>query len=84
MKLTERKTRLTFETADEVRDRGKHRQVIIEAQPTHAVLRLKGTRQKMLVSWAGIYNFACIAQAAKLAAEKRAMKKEKRLRRRVK
>jgi len=45
--LEQRKTRLTFQTADELRETGKTRAVIIEAEPAFAVFRLKGTRHRI-------------------------------------
>jgi hypothetical protein len=63
--LSHRKSKLTFETADVFRFRGKLREVVIEAQPYTALIRLKGTRQRFEVSWAGIYNLA-----AKIAADR--------------
>lgn len=78
MRLTDRKTRLVFETADEIRERGKYRQVVIEAQPTHATIRLKGTHKRLLLSWAGIYQFAAKAEADRIRSEKKAARKAKR------
>ncbi len=54
--LYQRKTRLTFQTADELRESGKTRAVIIEAEPSFAVFRLKGTRHRISVSWVGLYS----------------------------
>ena len=61
--LSNRKTKLTFETADTARERGRWRYVVIECEPTHAVVRLKGTRTRFSIEWSAIY-----AAAAKLAA----------------
>ena len=63
--LTQRRTRLTFETADCCRERGKLRQVVIDARPYLCLVRLKGMRLSFEISWAGIY-----IAAAKLAADK--------------
>jgi hypothetical protein len=72
--LAKRKSRLTFETSDVVRYRGRLREVVIEAEEYMAHVRLKGYRMRFPISWAGIYN-----QAVKIAVEKdRAEKKEKR------
>jgi hypothetical protein len=74
--LAKRKSRLTFETSDAVRYRGKLREVVIEAEQYSANVRLKGSRARFPISWAGIYN-----QAVKIAVEKqRAEKKAKRSR----
>jgi len=74
-RLSDRKTRLIIETADVVRERGKSREVIIEPSPYIAVIRLKGRRQRLEVSWAGIYMFAARVAADKARAEKKAARK---------
>lgn len=79
-KLTQRKTKLTFETASEVRYRRQDRALIIEAEPTHVVIRLKGTRQRLSLSWDGIYAYAALKAADKVRAEKKAAKKKAGLR----
>ena len=56
--LSNRKTRLVFETADTVRENSKLRAVIIEAQPMIAYVRLKGTRRAFPISYAAIYHAA--------------------------
>lgn len=77
--LTARRTRLTFETADCTRERGRLREVIIEAQPYLCVVRLKGTRRRLEISWAGIYNAAARLSAEKARAEKAEARKHKRV-----
>lgn len=73
--LATRKTRLSFETSDSVRYRGRLREVIVEATEYTAAIRLKGTRQRFELSWAGIYN-----QAVKVSVErKRAERKKRRM-----
>ena len=74
-KLSARKTKLQFVTADEVREAGKYRAVVIEAHPRHCVLRLHGLRTGFVVSYAAVYSLA-VKQA--LAAEREAKKKAKR------
>jgi hypothetical protein len=81
-KLATRKTKLTFETADEMRERGQYRQVIVEAQPTFAVLRLKGLRKTVTITWAGIYSYATKLEVEHAKALKEAAKKEMRKNRR--
>jgi len=79
--LDQRKTRLTFQTADELRETGKTRAVIIEAEPAFAVFRLKGTRHRISVSWVGLYQFAAKCEADRARRDKltdRRAKKEKR------
>lgn len=69
--LAKRKSRLTFETSDAVRYRGKQREVVIEATEYTASVRLKGTRQRFEMSWAGIYNHAVRVAVEKARAEKK-------------
>lgn len=73
--LASAKTRTILETADIHRERGKWRQVIVEAHPHHAVLRLKGTRQSVSASWAGMYQHMMRLKADKLRSEKLAARK---------
>lgn len=65
-RLSQRKSRLTFVTEDEIRYRGKYRRVVVEADASGYIarLRLEGTRARFEVSWAGVYQ-----QAAKLHVE---------------
>jgi hypothetical protein len=73
--LAHRKTRLQFETSDVIRYKGRLREIVIEATEYTAHVRLKGTRTRFEISWAGVFNLA-----AKIAAEKaRAERKAKRL-----
>ncbi len=74
--LNKRKSRLTFETSDAVRERGKLREVIIEATEYTASVRLKGTRKRFEISWAGIYNHAVRVAVEKARAEKKARKQK--------
>jgi hypothetical protein len=73
--LTARKTRLTFETASTVRERGRYREVVIEAEPAYAVVRLKGTRGRFLVAWDAVYGLAARQAAEQKRREKLARKK---------
>ncbi len=66
--LAKRKTRLQFETSDTVRGRA----VILEATPYTVALRLKGTRTRYEISYAGIYYAAAKLAADRARAEKRA------------
>jgi hypothetical protein len=73
--LSKRKTRLVIESSDVVRERGRSREVVIEAQPYVAMVRLKGTRTAFPISYAAIYHAAArLAAAEKLAAKKAAKK----------
>lgn len=73
--LSERKTRLTFETAATVRERGRSREVVIEAQPYLALVRLKGTRKTFPISYTTIYETAARIEAERVRAEKKAARK---------
>lgn len=77
MALSERKTRLIFETDDTVRERGKSRSVVIEARPRYAVVHLKGTRTRFTASWDAIYHLAARIEADRLRREKAEAKKTK-------
>lgn len=72
--LAKRKSRLTFETSDSVRYRGRLREVVIEATEYTAAVRLKGTRQRFEMSWAGIYNHAVRVAVEKARSEKKTRK----------
>ena len=74
--LAQRKSKLTIETSDTVREHGKLREVTIEATPYYAVVRLKGLRQRFEVSWAGIYNQAVKIAVEKQRAERKARRKQ--------
>jgi hypothetical protein len=63
--LAERKTRLVFETSDQVRERGAWRSVIVEAHPGYAVVRLKGLRGRFEICYGTVYQ-----AAAHIAAER--------------
>jgi hypothetical protein len=75
--LSDRKTKLVFETSDQVRERGAWRTVIVEARPGHCVLRLKGCRTSFTLCYGTAYQ---VAQklAADAARREKAAKKGKR------
>jgi hypothetical protein len=75
--LEQRKTKLTFETADQFREAGKDRAVIVEAEPEYAVFRLKGTRHRIRVSWVGLYQFAARCEAERALRDKKAERNAK-------
>lgn len=76
--LETRKTRLVFTTCDAVRERGRLREVVLEAQPYIALVRLKGTRTSFPISYAAIYHQAAKIAAAERRAEKKANRKSTR------
>jgi hypothetical protein len=75
--LEQRKTKLTFETADYYKERSKSRAVVIEAEPEYAVFRLKGTRHRIRVSWVGLYQFAARCEADRARRDKLAERNAK-------
>lgn len=74
-RLSERKSKLVFTTADEIRERGKYRAVVIEARPNFAMVRLAGTRTAFPISYSAIYCAAARQAAERLRAEKKAAKR---------
>jgi hypothetical protein len=72
-RLSNRKTRLTFETEAQVKYRGKYRPVVVEPDMRGDVvsLRLKGTRVRYEVSWQGTFEHAAKVHAERLRAEKK-------------
>lgn len=75
--IAKRKSRLTFETSDVIRYRGKLREVVIEASEYTASVRLKGTRQRFEISWAGVYNHAVKVAVERQRAERKAQRRAK-------
>lgn len=71
-RLTERKTKLIFVSGDVVRERGRLRDVIIEAKPMHAEVRLAGMRTSFPISYAAIYHAAARIASDRARAEKKA------------
>jgi hypothetical protein len=69
--LAKRKSKLTFETSDAMRYRGKLREIIVEANEYIASVRLKGTRQRFEISWGGIYNHAVRVEVERRKAERK-------------
>lgn len=70
--LSARKRKLRFLTSAVIRHGGKAREVVIEAEPTFARVRLKGLRTSYAIGWDGLFW-----AAAKLAAEQRRREKRK-------
>ena len=73
--LKERKTRLIFTSADTIFETGQHREVVVEAHPLHATLRLKGLRRGFDVPWSAIWGMAVKAQVDRERAEKKRAKR---------
>lgn len=77
-RLSTRKSKLVFTTESVIRDRGRYRQVVIEAQPTFAVIRLHGTRKGYTLTWEAIHDIAAKLEVEQLRRMKAAAKKAKR------
>jgi hypothetical protein len=73
--LAKRKTRLSVEFSDCVRERGKLREVTMDFTPYGIKVRLKGLRTAFEVSPASIYNLAVLKAVEKARAEKKAKKR---------
>jgi hypothetical protein len=65
MRLSHRKSRLSFITNATARYRGKDRDIVIEVYPDHAAVRLLGTRTRYEVSWRGVFDLAAEIYARK-------------------
>lgn len=77
--LLNRKSKLIFQTADAVRERGRLREVVIEAHPGYAMVRLAGMRTAYPISYAGIYNAAVRIAVERERAERKAKKARNRV-----
>jgi hypothetical protein len=73
-KMAERKTRLSVEFSDCIRERGKLREVIMQFSPYGIQVRLKGLRTSYEVTPAAIYNRAVQVSVDKARAERKAKK----------
>ena len=73
--LAKRITKLQFTTADEVRERGSYRKIIVEAKPGFAVLRASGLRTSYTIPWAAVWSMAVKAAVAAEKAEKKSRAK---------
>ena len=65
---------MSFVTEDEVREQGRHRQVVVEAHPGYCTLRLHGLRTGYPLSYAAIYQFAVRVAVEAERKEKKAKK----------
>ena len=71
-RLDERKTRLSVEFSDCVRERGKLREVTMLFTPYGIKVRLKGLRSAFEISPASIYNLAVQKEVQRRRDEKKA------------
>lgn len=95
-KLASAKTKLIFETADEIPGWGRQRidpksktnkatrpvkvwrQVVVEAKPSYAILRLKGERKGVTITWAGIWSYCVKLEVNRTLQMKASQKKQAR------
>ncbi len=75
--LAKRKTKLSVEFSDCVRERGKLREVTMVLTPYGVSMRLKGMRSVYEISPASIYNLAVLKEVERRRAEKKKAKKGK-------
>ena len=73
-RIEKRKSRLTVESSDCVRERGRLREVILDFSPSgySISVRLKGMKSSFEISPASIYNLAVMKFVAAQKAEKKA------------
>lgn len=76
--LRDRKTRLTFETDQELRYRGRLRPVVVMPQPWFCAVRLKGTRVAYEISWETIFKHAAQIFADKQREERKSKRRGRR------
>ena len=74
MRVARRRTRLVFETDDFVFEGGRRHQVVIEARPAYAMVRLKRQRKAFAIPYSAVYHAAVRMQ---VEAERRAKKAAK-------
>jgi len=72
--LAKRKSKLSVEFSDCVRERGKLREIVMDFSPYGVKVRLKGMRSAFEVSPASIYNLAVLKFVTAQKAEKKARK----------
>lgn len=77
MSISERKTKLKFQTASAVWERGENRPVVIEAHAAFCLVRLKGMRKSYIITYAQVFNKAVKMEVEAERREKREKKKAK-------
>lgn len=81
--LAKRKSRLSVEFSDCIRERGKLREIIMEFSPYGVKVRLKGLRKSFDISPAAIFNRAVFIQVERDRAAKAADKSAKPKKRKI-
>lgn len=79
MKLSARKTKLTFITNSTARYRGREREIVIEAYPEYGAVRLLGTRTRYEASWRAIFDLAAEIYARREKERRKAGRKLRRM-----
>ena len=74
--VRDRKRRPWYETNATCWERGRRRAVCFKAEPDFVVLRLKGTRQALLLPWSAAYEKAAGLLADANRRERRARRKQ--------
>ncbi len=75
--LSKRKTKLSVEFSETVREQGKLREVIMDFHPYGVTVRLKGLRTGYEISPGAIWSRAALLAVEKSRAEKRATRKRR-------
>jgi hypothetical protein len=75
MRLSDRKSRLTFITNSTARYRGKDREIVIEVFPDYAAVRLLGTRTSYEASWRTLFDVAAEIYARRERERRKAERK---------
>lgn len=75
--LANRVTKLRFATEDTVREKGKYRAVVVEANTTFARVRLQGLHTGFDITWGQIWSLAAKLEARRVREEKAAKKPNK-------
>lgn len=73
--LAKRKSKLSVEFSDTVRERGKWREIVMDFNPYGVKVRLKGMRSSYEMSAGGVYNFVVRAAVERVRSEKKARKR---------
>lgn len=73
--LAQRRSRLRIETSETKREMGRNREILLEAHPFHADVRLKGLKTSYQISWLAVYDLAVRQAVEASRREKKARKR---------
>lgn len=73
--LSQRRTKLKFQTASAVWERGEYRPVVIEAHAAYCEVRVKGMRKSYPITYAAIFHAAVKMAVREEQNEKKAKRK---------